>query len=172
MAAIEARWRCVTGLLLTLMAPVLAAQDLPPEFMACRTEPDAAKRLACYDRHLDATIQSAPEPAQTDAGSPAVTPAAEERFGLEGTLARSERQQAREEGRELLELSSTVTRLTSRADGVLVITLANGQVWAPKEFDPNVVLRVGDPVRIRRGAMGSYVLNGRSSWSTRVRRLQ
>lgn len=172
MAAIDVRRRCVAGCLLAVLTPVVAARDLPPEFVACRTEPDDARRLACYDRHLDATIQSSPKPARVDAGSPAVTVAAAERFGLEGTIAQNERKQAREEGRELLELNSTVARLTSRPDGVLIITLENGQVWAPKESDPNVILRVGDPVRIRRGAMGSYVLNGRSNWSARVKRLQ
>ena len=164
--------RIFAGCLLTMVAPLLAAQDLPPALLACRAEQDDAKRLACYDRHLDAqprpsavAIQDAAPPADTVA-------AAQERFGMESELARSEREQAREVGRELDELHSTVAQLASRPDGTLIITLENGQVWAPREYHPTFSLKVGDPVRIRRGAVGSYVLNATSNRSTRVKRLR
>lgn len=161
----------IASCLLAALPPALGADDLPPGLLACRAEQDDAKRLACYDGQVDAQAR-APGAAADGAGSAPGAANAEERFGMEGELARDERERARAEGRELEELRSTVAAVASRADGSLTISLENGQVWTSRESDPGVSLKVGDPVRIRRRAMGSYVLNGRSSWSIRVKRVQ
>ena len=54
-------------------------------------------------------------------------------------------------------ISAIVTGIEKRPRGELVITLDNGQVWAQKEaaYFP---LKVGDPVAILAGALGSFRL--------------
>ena len=104
---------------------------------------------------------------------PASPPAtAEERFGYEGELARKEQEKLRKEGQELEELHSKAAGISKHLNGTLVITLENGQVWgqnAPESYFP---LEIGDPVRIRPAAMGSFLLYGNSKRSIRVTRLR
>ncbi|MSQ91925.1 MAG: hypothetical protein EXR87_03185 [Gammaproteobacteria bacterium] len=141
-----------------VIAPGLAAQELPAALSACRAEQDDARRLACYDREVDRQV---PPPA-----------AAEERFGYEGALARKEQDELRKEEPELAELHSKAAGISTRPNGTLVITLENGQVWrqnAPESYFP---LKIGDPVRIRPAAMGSFLLFGNSRRSIRVTRLR
>ena len=78
----------------------------------------------------------------------------------------------KQEARALGTLESSVTVIATRADGLMTITLANGQVWRQNAPDSQFRLKNGDPVRIQPGAMSSYILSGPSKRSTRVTRLK
>jgi len=142
----------------------LAAAAAEPEspLKACRAETDDVRRLACYDREVDRLGDALP-PAQ----APELT--AEERFGRRGTLSREEIDRERDEVRQG-ELTALVTEVWTRSDGLMVMTLDNGQVWAQNRPDSFFRIKTGDKVKIEPAAMGSYLLSGPSKRSTRVTR--
>ena len=51
-----------------------------------------------------------------------------------------------------------------------VVTLDNGQRWSQIQTKPDVVLAVGDEVRIQKSSIGSYMLTTEKGIETRVRR--
>ena len=51
-----------------------------------------------------------------------------------------------------------------------IITLDNGQRWSQIQTKPDVVLAVGDEVRIQKSSIGSYMLTTEKGVETRVRR--
>jgi hypothetical protein len=67
-------------------------------------------------------------------------------------------------------ISATVAAIEKRARGELVITLDNGQVWAQKEAGAYFPLKVGDPVAILAGTLGSFrlIAGNRATAVTRV----
>ena len=67
-------------------------------------------------------------------------------------------------------MSATVAAIDKRPRGELVVTLDNGQVWAQKERGPYFPLKVGDPVAILAGSLGSFRLisGSRATAVTRV----
>lgn len=147
-----------------------SADDTREALRACRAEADAARRLACYDREADrlSAGSAAAEPAAPPA--PALTP--EERFGRRGSMVRQEKDRSKAEARGLDELHATVTEIWTRSDGLMKLTLDNGQVWSQNAPDPFFRLKTGDKVRIQPGALGSFLLSGPSKRSTRVTRVQ
>jgi hypothetical protein len=172
--------------LLALVALVLlplpaAAQEVADMLQTCRAEPDDARRLACYDRAMDRAAQTS-QPAATNHPVAASTPAEqrapaetkeltpEERFGRSGTMAREEIDRKSEESRELSELTARVTEIWTRSDGLMVLTLDNGQTWSMNRPDPFFRIKTGDQVKIQPAALGSFLLSGPSKRSTRVTR--
>ena len=153
-------------LLALLAALPLAATAAAPEspLKACRAEADDTRRLACYDREMD-RLGDAPAPAPATA--PALT--AEEQFGRRGDMAREEIERERNEVRQG-ELTATVTEIWTRSDGLMVMTLDNGQVWSQNRPDSLFRLKNGDKIKIQPASMGSYLLSGPSKRSTRVTR--
>ena len=93
----------------------------------------------------------------------------EELFGLEATATAELLQ--RERGDEPVDaLEQTVASVAADRFGKLRISLANGQVWEQVDSD-RLQLKPGDAVRIRRAAMGSYLLSLRTGGrAIRVRR--
>ena len=67
-------------------------------------------------------------------------------------------------------MSATVTAIDKRPRGELVVTLDNGQVWAQKSADRYFPLKVGDPVAILSGSLGSFrlIAGSRAPAVTRV----
>jgi hypothetical protein len=160
----------------TGFAPATAAESTDEALLACADEPDDARRLRCFDaavaglrraRATPAASAAAPSSAPAPAASPpapAAAPSAEEQFGARGDLRPDSRT-------ALSEITGTITALSTRPYGQLVVTLDNGQVWA--ELAPSKLkLKTGDTVKIEAGALGSYRLvapNRRSSKVSRVR---
>lgn len=143
------------------MPALAAAEDAGAALQACRAEQDDAKRLACYDREVDR--QGAP-------AAPALTP--QERFGRTGAMSREESDRKHQESRELDELVATVTEIWTRADGLMVLTLDNGQIWKQVRPDSLFRLRTGEQVKIQPAALGSFLLSGPNKRSTRVSRIR
>jgi hypothetical protein len=159
---------------LTLQAvPFARAQSVPPSLRACTAETDDARRLACFDREMARMPESKKndQPAAA-AAAPAQPPLnAEEHFGRNGAIVREEREQQHAESKELKELKATVTKVTTRALGELVITLDNGQIWLQQTADPHFDVSVQDKITIKPAALGSYLMVTPSRRSTRVTRL-
>ena len=154
-----------------------AAEGTTEALLACADEPDDARRLRCFDATA-ARLQTAPAvPAASAAATPGTptraaspqTPApaasAEDKFGARGDL-------KREKLGELSEITATVTAVSAKPHGELVITLDNGQVWVELAPGSKIRLKTGDPVKIEAGTLGSFFLiapNRRSSRVSRVR---
>lgn len=111
-----------------------------------------------------ATASAAPKP---------VTP--QDEFGYGGAMARADADQKKKEGAAsgLEEIVATVTQVTTRQRGELVITLDNGQVWVQKAPESSFRVKIGDQVRIKAGALRSYMMShvttDRATRVTRVR---
>ena len=136
---------------------------------ACALETDVLRRLACYDRAAAQLIgaQAPATASAADKGGPrAMSPAAE--FGMRnGPL--DERKYAAAPK----EITATVSLIEMRrSNGALVVSLDNDQVWMqnqPTEYFP---LKVGDTVRIRSAALGSFMMFAPSKRATRVTRIR
>jgi hypothetical protein len=132
-----------------------APATLEGALQVCAQEKDDARRLSCFDREVQNL-------AHTHDNS----------FGL---TAEQERKSQPAEARDKASsqtLSSVVSAVSTRADGRLVITLANGQTWVQGEAWEVFHLSVGDPVTIKHGTLGSFQLSTSSGLSTRVSRAQ
>ena len=173
--------RSILALALTLAAATAAAADIEQSALeACRAERDDDLRLACYDRVVGRTSESpippaqVAEPAPPSASAPAAPPPAtpEDRFGRERAIAREQQERARQETREIGELNALVSAIETRIDGLMIITLDNGQVWRQNRADSMFRLKVGDAVKIQPGALKSFLMSGPSNRSTRVTRVR
>jgi hypothetical protein len=140
--------------------PAFAADDdLAQRIAACAREPDDARRLACFDGAAAPKAVAAPK---VDATAT---------FGVHGSeLARSRDDGNPESEAAPKRISAKVTAIEKRARGELVVTLDNGQVWAQKESGAYFPLKVGDPVAILAGTLGSFrlIAGNRATAVTRV----
>jgi hypothetical protein len=152
----------VVSLALLSVFGVARASDVSgPALKACRAESDDSRRLACYDREID-RAQAAPLAELT----------AEEKFGRKGAMAREESDRKEQESRELGELQAKVTEIWTRSDGLMVVTLDNGQEWKQNRPDSFFRLKTGDIVKIQPASLGSFLMSGPSKRSTRVTRVR
>ena len=150
--------------------PDLAAAADHSKGAKCAVIDDPTARLACFDAAF-------PQPSRTSSPEPAAAPVAVEKpaaetrkFGL------SDKQRAALEAKPaepaVAATTATVKTVRKLPSGYWLIGLDNDQVWQQTELDPNVFLRPGDQVTIRRASMGSYLLVTPGQYSTRVRRVQ
>ena len=102
----------------------------------CATEPDEAKRLACYDLQIGRSKR------QNDD------------LGVTGELLRHKQKQAGITPAAPADVTAKVAALANRGSGKFVVTLDNGQVWAQQEV-PDFTLQVGDVITLRRGVLGA-----------------
>jgi len=74
---------------------------------------------------------------------------------------------------ERREVELVVERLIQSGPGRVTFVMSDGQQWAQVESQPVRNVRVGDTVRIRRAALGSYLLSSaRGGAAHRVRRVE
>jgi hypothetical protein len=162
--------------LASTLAALPAAAMEEKALKACRALQNDAERLACYDLEVDrGTARPAPaEPAAQVAppAAPAAPESAEDRFGRERAIEYEERVRVEKESREVGELKALVESIETRIDGLMTITLDNGQVWRQSRPDSLFRLEAGDPVKIRPGALKSYLMTGPANRSTRVTRVK
>lgn len=180
--------RSVTVLITLAMAVGLAPAVVcgADSLAQCAQLPDDAERLACYDRlagrapsvptvatGLAATQSSGPAPATAPAraavvaSEPAAAPDPVADFGLSQQALKERDPDGWAES-----ITGTVGSVAQSASGRYVVALDNGQVWAQTETNAHPVLKAGDVVKIKRAALGSFVLNGPRSVSWRVRRVR
>jgi hypothetical protein len=178
-------------LCLVCSAPCWAADPLAG-LLACRELTEAAARLACFD-HETAALASAPAapvaaapvatapaaapPITTPASpSPATTTAppltAEQKFGLSSSSIAAKESAGAQAPKEA-KLQARIIALALAGDGRTLFTLDNSQVWRQLEADgTDVMARLGDPVTISRGLLGSYWLALKTGRGCKVSRLR
>lgn len=165
--------------LAALVMPPLAAAGEESGLATCRAIAADAARLACYDRlaaraaesPVAATIGIQPSPAAGDPPPAGPAPTPEDLFGRDAVAAEAIVRDAAGIGR-LEEIRQPVTSVSRNAEGRLVIGLANGQAWLQLD-GPAPRLAAGDEVRIRRAALGSYLLAAPGTTrGLRVRRIR
>lgn len=146
---------------LALSAPAAAQQNqpaAPPEVFnqvnACRTVANDQARLACFDRAVAALAraQEAREVVVVDRQQ--VQQTRRTLFGLAipevGRLFGEEQEQA---------IEATITHVARDQVGRATFQLDSGAVWTQTEGRRVARMRPGARVRIRRGALGSFLAN-------------
>lgn len=127
----------------------------------CRSIADDKERLACYDALAVETIQTK---------EPLTTASAESLFGRDAAQTSAALQQQTGIS-QAQTLDAEIGSVETRANGKLLISLQNNQRWEQIDGRP-LALVPGDPVRIRRSALGSYLLYKQAGGrSVRVRRI-
>ena len=137
---------------------------IPQELRSCVAIPRNTERLACFDRGIEALRG-------TDTTSAAATPSAESSFGL-FAQAPAESNAATPSRAPLDALEARVAAITAGADGSAVIVLDNSQSWRQISGSATLLLKVGDPIVIRRAALGSFQMTTPNGRSAKVKRLR
>jgi hypothetical protein len=172
--------------------PCWAADPLAG-LLACRELPDAATRLACFDRESAAlapaaraaaplTTPSANNATPATPNAPAATPSPaaptappltpEQKFGLSSSAIEAKEAAGTQAPKET-KLQARITALALTGDGRALFTLDNSQVWRQLEADgTDVMARLGDSVTISRGLLGSFWLKLKSGRGCKVTRLR
>ncbi|MCW1382212.1 hypothetical protein OLX02_05210 [Novosphingobium sp. KCTC 2891] len=160
-----------------LLAPALAAakespitDSLPPVFQAvadCRQLTADAERLACYDRNV-ATMVSARENHDLVVADRATL--RETKKGLFGFTLPKLKLFGNTEGEDIQEIETTISLVRPAKDGYAVFTLADGARWKQTDGGKSWA-KPGDKIRIKRGALGSFMANVGNAAAVRVMRL-
>jgi len=178
----------VAGMIATLIMSPAFGDTGVHALLQCRAIRDTNDRLACFDREsavLDdetsvtshvvdiARATSPTEPAAKGTAPPVVTAARltpTEKFGLPpATIVARDGEPG--QPTEITEVSARVMGLALQDDGRVVFSLDNGQAW--RELTPagDLLVKLGDTVRLVRGAFGSFRIKtttGRDCKVTRV----
>jgi hypothetical protein len=147
------------------------------DMLRCAALPARDARLDCYDAlaHQLSNKAAAPTAAQVPAPSTAVSPAATQsppaavaaggpkNFGLT-----AEQQHTVDVGPQMI--TANISNLSSNQKGDTFVVLDNGQTWSVTGNDG--WLATGQAVRIKRAAMGSYLMLIPSNHTYHVRRLK
>lgn len=136
------------------MAAVAQAQTHP-----CASEPEAAARLACYDRAF-------PPPPEVHE---AARERAESRFGL-AAAREKEAGAAPVDARDPERIQSRVARIGNPGSAQRIFHLENGQAWIQADARSTGQVQPGDIVQVRKGLMGAYQLVMPNGVILRVRR--
>jgi hypothetical protein len=140
------------------------AARVPAELRSCVSIERNTERLACFDRGIRALLDPG-------ASSAPDSPDAESSFGL-FAQAPQHTDAGSAAGSQIEKLEARVAAISAGADGAAIIVLDNDQRWRQISGSATLLLKVGDPVVIRRAALGSFQLstpNGRSAKVKRVR---
>jgi hypothetical protein len=169
----------------SLAASAAFAQSVPPSVAACTSEKDSLARLVCFDREVAKYTQSSARVAPTPTPPAAVSPPAatvvatpppaatpkDDEFGVSGKLAKERAAAKGEVPAEQKELRASVTKVTIKPFGELVLELDNGQVWEQPEKKASFIINAGDGIVIRQARFGSFMLTADSGATTRIRRI-
>jgi hypothetical protein len=166
------------GLTTLAVARAAAPAASAAELARCAAITAADERLACYDALVCAGIAAAderlacydalakpktrPQAAPADAARPEGGGNDVKNFGV------VRRRLAPPEGPELIK--ALVTKVSVDRLGNVDMSLDNGQSWT--FHDPDVLLRSGDAVTIRRAALGSFLMTTPRRHTYRVQRTQ
>jgi hypothetical protein len=152
---------------LGMWAGAIASSDTPAavpqsSLHACAVIAAATERLACYDQLAGRTLARAAAP--TAAALPAVTASPPgESFGLYAAEHPAAPPAA-------ASLAARIVAFGRSANGRPTVALEGGQLW---ELDgPDPLLAIGEPVTIRRAALGSFMMVTATKRTHRVRRLR
>jgi hypothetical protein len=170
----------ILSLLSAMALPVAAlaekapALDRPESFrklIECRTITDNAERLSCFDRQaaiLD-TAERNSEVMIVDRQQAAK--AKKGLFGLSlpsigGLFGKDDKVT----GEEVNAIESTIKSVAMNKAGKLVIVIEDGARWVQIDTQSVRSPKAGQPIRIRRAAMGSFFANINNQTAIRMRR--
>lgn len=164
---------------LALATPALAKDKdakiaPPPVYQAvvdCRDIADSAQRLACFDRTVGVMAEAGEAKDLVVLDREAVR---ETRRGLFGFTLPSIKLfgggRDNDEKEEISEIESTIVALRTAADGKPIYVIADGAKW--KQTEGRFVFpKVGQPIRIKKAALGSYKANVNNRSAVKVVRL-
>lgn len=156
------------------MLPSVQAQqrnsdDLLDAVGRCQADRDDARRLACFDAAATALVAARANHGLVALSQEQMREREQAKFGLNPNRPVPTSGPAGFPTIETLE--SKVTHVRPSARDLFVVTLADGSVWRttePARRDP----ATGEAVRIRRGALGSYLGSFAGMRSVRIERLR
>ncbi|HEY0011446.1 MAG TPA: hypothetical protein VGB79_01185 [Allosphingosinicella sp.] len=137
----------------------------------CRSIASEAERLACFDREVAALDQAQSSGELLAMDRSQVRRTRRSLFGLTvpnlGIFGDDN-----EDEEEASRIETTIRSATQNAMGKWVIELADGARWLQIDsMNLNIRPRPGQPIRIRRAAMGSYLANVNNQTAIRMRRM-
>lgn len=133
----------------------------------CRGVADPAARLACFDKAA-ASLASAVETKQVmvvDKGTMRET-----KRRLFGIALPNVKLFGPADDEEVDQIASTITGVTDMRDGLAIFALADGSRWRQTE-GRYLFAKVGQPIVVKRGALGSYMANVNGKTAVRVMRI-
>jgi hypothetical protein len=145
-----------------LSAGSAAAAELPDALKPCVAMRRDSERLACFDRAV-----AAMESGQADVA--ATSP--ESLFGSNAEVTQSSAQSDSKRD-ELKQISGSVAHVRRTDDGMIVLTLDNGQVWRQQDANVTLTVEPGDPVTVVRASLGTFRITDKRGRSARFRRLR
>jgi hypothetical protein len=169
----------VTALVLGLLAAApAAAKDKPAAappavyraVVDCRALTDPAQRLACFDRTVGEMAKAGEAKDLVVLDRETMRETRKGLFGFSLPKLKLFGGGDEDDRDEVKEVESTISSVRTASDGFPIITIADGARW--KQTDGrNVFPEVGDPIRIRRATLGSYLANVKKQAAVRVMRL-
>jgi hypothetical protein len=160
---------CLGVLGSVLILPAMAAGPLS-ELMACRKLSDASARLACFDREA-AALDAKPAALAAPVAPPQPVLDPKKQFGLPERTVITQEVAAGTRPSDAAKIEAHVVRLSSSADGRLILTLDNDQVWRQVVSSGEMLLKAGDAVTISRAMLGSYWLSAPTGRGCKVSRI-
>jgi hypothetical protein len=161
----DERLACYDTLARPKQSPAAAAKPAPASGKAsghaATTPPTTPATTASAAPTPAAAGTAAPAAAATGAAAAGATAGAANSFGLT-------KHAAPEPAPD--HIQAHVTRVDTNRLGNVRISLDNGQVWTYN--DPDALIRVGDAVTIKRGALGSFLLTTPAHHSYKAQRSQ
>jgi hypothetical protein len=179
---------------LVFHAHTVVGQSLK-DIAGCADIESDSGRLACYDRYNPPRKTTAHSSSSTSPVMPAppvippvtapvtppvakaeppagvaAAPTSSAEFGL-SDKAKREKEAAENKPAPPKEVAARVTEVSTPRVGDLLVILDNGQRWMGIERKPSTIVRSGDTVRIRAGALGGYMLITPAGTTIRVKRL-
>lgn len=164
------------------VAPALAEKAKEPQprpaafakLIACRAITDSVARLACYDTQTEALDEAERNSDVMVVDRQQIKKARRSLFGLElpsigGMFGKDNDKAVAEE--ELTSIDSTLKSASTGPNGKMVITIEDGARWIQIDTGSIRTPKVGQPVRIKRAALGSYFVSVNGQPSLRMRRL-
>lgn len=139
------------------------AADLPEAFKPCVNMRRDAERLACFDRAAAAIEAGKP-------GAPGTSP--EDLFGTSADLGRPGAADSDSKRDELKQISAAVASTRRSDDGMIVLTLDNGQVWRQQDGNVTLTIEAGDTVTVVRASLGTFRITDERGRSARFKRLR
>jgi len=157
-------------------AATVSGQTPPPQerpealtrLVACRSVADGTARLACYDAAAGALDSAERQGEVVVLDRASVTETRRQLFGFNLALPSLFRG---ETAAEIESVESTLQGASRNGEGRWVFRLADGAVW--RQIDSEAVRfdnEPGQPVRVRKAALGSFLLTVDGSRAVRVRR--
>lgn len=168
-------WILAAGLVTVVGAQAVAAAPKstpPPQISAvvsCRAVANAEERLRCYDQAATLLDNAVQQGEVVAVGGDEIRKTRRQLFGF--SLPRISLFGGNDDSEEARELNATITSARSLGYGKWLLTLDDGARWQTTEAIVRGEPRSGQKIRIKRAALGGYMLsieNGRSVRAARV----